>query len=141
MRSLQVCLKCRRGQSMHGWRTALLQGLCTSFMSMYDLRKILWNRCCETPLCKLQVWAFTDTLGSLVPRYQFDSTVSQTCEAIVCCFHTYAKRALKSVCAMSTAQSGRSLSRRDLLEACTAPCQPGALLIWWQMKRDAAMAN
>ena len=37
-RSLQVYLACRRGQNMHGWRTALLQGLCTSFMYLHDLR-------------------------------------------------------------------------------------------------------
>ena len=36
-------LACRRGQSMRGWRMALLQGWCKSFMSIYDLRKTLWR--------------------------------------------------------------------------------------------------
>ena len=130
---------------MRGWRTGLPQGLCTSFMSMYDLGKLVWKQlvfgAVETSLCKLQDCAFTDTFHTLILRCQYDSTMSQTCEAIVCYFHTHAKSALKSVCAMSTAQSGCSLSRRDLLEACTAPHQPGALIIRWQMRTGAAMAH
>ena len=39
---------------MHGWRTALLQEFCTSFMSIYDIRS-LWKHLAfgtvETLLC------------------------------------------------------------------------------------------